>query len=850
MVKKKDKKSLKNIAYLVSRNKTKQEILKVIFPNGLEVGLEDGQFHNGAKVNGNLQVTGIINADDVRIKGSSIGVFSFEPPSISLDASSAGRVSTFPATAFTKISPPTNSVSFGGHNTGRTPNNTSYEIVSADVTAICDNSSGTTLTASLSGASAEGDDSYIINLKNASSTTILQLTVSKAGGDAKLLATDIAINATGAELVTTIVVTIPIKTNTATVNKSFTVLKNIAGATGTTGKNAVSINISPSVIPVNTSVSGGAPNGLATASSQRTGVGASSGQAHDIYQNMIPPTVFSKASALESVTPLVYDGFVSGSFIFPGASKFFIQGHQITASLDTGTVVSASCTAFPANGTDDFGITGSIGSYPIFNLQFQDDSNDAKMSITFLSEHATSTTDFNHVKLDVPISVTTAAGDSQSNIIRSFYVQKAPQPEDPTDGTDGSDGTDAVSPPSFSISPSIIPIETSVTGGTPNGIDTSVVAGVGASSGQAKDIYQHDIPSTSFVMADGFIGSSQLTYDGFVSGSAFAGAVDKFRIQGHQITASLDTGTVVSASCTAFPSDGTLDFGITGSISNYPIFNLQVEDVGNDVKMSLSFLSEHATSTTDFNSVKIDVPFATRLNNNIVRSFTVQKQKRAADGTDGTDGSDSGGAIIQVKNSAAMNNIDGGSTTYSASSFNITNLATEVVNVGSDLAQADSVKTSNNTIDDSTGTNDSVRGSASTTYKFDITVVLTFGTSHADLVFNRGVTQARIGGNCYLVHATDVDQSSHGSTSLTYGTEASNPQPWQATYESAGFLPTSGAGITLSWSEVVTTSSSATFFWLRVDYAALTDFHDTSNADVALPTISIFSANMTATKIS
>ena len=72
MVKKRDKKSLKNIAYLVSRNKTKQEILKVIFPNGLEVGLEDGQFHTGAKVNGNMQVTGIINADDVRIQGESV----------------------------------------------------------------------------------------------------------------------------------------------------------------------------------------------------------------------------------------------------------------------------------------------------------------------------------------------------------------------------------------------------------------------------------------------------------------------------------------------------------------------------------------------------------------------------------------------------------------------------------------------------------------------------------------------------------------------------------------------------------------------------------------------------------
>ena len=70
---KKKKKHLKNIAYLVSRNQTKQEIIKVIFPNGLEVGLPDSQFNNGFKVNGNAQVAGILNASDIRINGTSLG---------------------------------------------------------------------------------------------------------------------------------------------------------------------------------------------------------------------------------------------------------------------------------------------------------------------------------------------------------------------------------------------------------------------------------------------------------------------------------------------------------------------------------------------------------------------------------------------------------------------------------------------------------------------------------------------------------------------------------------------------------------------------------------------------------
>ena len=61
---------LKNKAMLVVRNETQQEVTNVIFPNGLTVGTID--FTNGAKVHGNVQVAGILNAQGVRVNGNEI----------------------------------------------------------------------------------------------------------------------------------------------------------------------------------------------------------------------------------------------------------------------------------------------------------------------------------------------------------------------------------------------------------------------------------------------------------------------------------------------------------------------------------------------------------------------------------------------------------------------------------------------------------------------------------------------------------------------------------------------------------------------------------------------------------
>lgn len=613
---KKNVKHLKNIAYLVSRNKTKQEILKVIFPNGLEVGLPNGKFRNGAKVNGDMQIVGTLNAKDIRVDGVSLSNtnISFEPPVISMDATVGGRVPSPPATAFTKVFiDSTTTFTWAGHNAGRTVTlNNSYEIVSANITGICDNSSGTTLTATTSSLSGEGDVSYVVDLKNSSAATIMRFSVTKDGGDAKLLVTSVGEHATGTEDWTTAIVTVPIVTASGTSNKTFTVQKNLPGSAGDDGKNAVGAAITPSIIPVPTSVTGGTPNGLA--SLEVDGVGAAAGQTTDIYLNDIPSTAFVRADVFESVTPLIYDGFVAGSATYPDAGKFFIQGHQITASLDTGTAVSASCPAHPSNGTDDFNITGSIGSYPIFNLAVTDDGNNAKMALTFLSEHATSTTDYNSIKLDIPFAVKTAAGDAQNNIIRSFNIQKQLSPEDPTDGSDGSSGSDGADGVSVDLTRSLIPVDTDDTGGA---LD------------DGGDLADADISDQAFTKIDVNAGTTNVTFAGHnESGNPSS---NTYKIVSDSMTAVTDNGTSLTESNSASEGDASYDVTFANSGTRLTI---AVSSDSSDAKLKVSSLSEHEDgSSTDFKNIKVDVPIKVTSaagTQTVTRTFTVQKIRQGA----------------------------------------------------------------------------------------------------------------------------------------------------------------------------------------------------------------------------
>ena len=113
--------SLKNKAMLVIRNITKQEVTNVVFPNGLTVGTDD--LLNGAKIHGNVQVKGIVNAEGLRVDGVPFtgaggfpflfldvnsNVFAFDnaadtassPASITLTALQISGSSTLPESAF------------------------------------------------------------------------------------------------------------------------------------------------------------------------------------------------------------------------------------------------------------------------------------------------------------------------------------------------------------------------------------------------------------------------------------------------------------------------------------------------------------------------------------------------------------------------------------------------------------------------------------------------------------------------------------------------------------------------------------------------------------------------------
>jgi hypothetical protein len=97
--KKPGKEALKNKAMLVVRNITKQEVTNVIFPNGLTVGTID--LKNGAKIHGNVQVAGVLNASDVRVDGlpitGSMGLTAFinvTPANVTFPADFNGNIDT------------------------------------------------------------------------------------------------------------------------------------------------------------------------------------------------------------------------------------------------------------------------------------------------------------------------------------------------------------------------------------------------------------------------------------------------------------------------------------------------------------------------------------------------------------------------------------------------------------------------------------------------------------------------------------------------------------------------------------------------------------------------------------
>ena len=131
------KEALKNKAMLVVRNITEQEVTNVIFPNGLTVGTVD--LKNGAKIHGNVQVAGTLNAQDLRINGTSI---SEGPGAKFLLFSSTSPFFAFPESSSTSPSPDPIVLSVLQASQSSTIPGTGFQVSGSD---------GSNLTGSLSG---------------------------------------------------------------------------------------------------------------------------------------------------------------------------------------------------------------------------------------------------------------------------------------------------------------------------------------------------------------------------------------------------------------------------------------------------------------------------------------------------------------------------------------------------------------------------------------------------------------------------------------------------------------------------------------------------------------------------
>ena len=161
------KEALKNKAMLVVRNVTKQEVTNVIFPNGLTVGTVD--LKNGAKIHGNVQVAGTLNAQDLRINGTTVGGGDF------LLFETSSPYFAFPTTDSTTPSPDPIVLSVLQVSQSSTIPGNAFQVSGSD---------GTNLTGSLSGDSlvetSPGNASRFVNLSydNSSMRSLFPLTAS------------------------------------------------------------------------------------------------------------------------------------------------------------------------------------------------------------------------------------------------------------------------------------------------------------------------------------------------------------------------------------------------------------------------------------------------------------------------------------------------------------------------------------------------------------------------------------------------------------------------------------------------------------------------------------------------
>ena len=605
---KKTKKSLKNTAYFVVRNQTKQEIVNVIFPNGLEVGTDNDAFKNGAKVHGNVQVRGTLNATDIKIAGTSVAgggtsIF-FEPPVISMPSTTAGRVPSPPATSFTQVSISSSTTfTWGGHNSGRlVSDNTSYEIVSAGITGICDNSSATTLTATITDAAAEGDESYTIDLKNSGATTILRFTATKVSDNAKLLVTVVAEHATGTEDWTTALITVPIKTSSSTTNKVFTVEKNIPGVD--------------------------ADDAFTIFSSQAGQIIAGTVASNAAVTDNAADFVLIKGQRAN--TTIVFNGSTSGAE-GTTADRFALDVE--TDSKVTGKSYATDGSERNVRSTWNSGGTyielrdNSTSGAIIAKLTVSDTGNDAKLLLSAFATQCNSK-NLQSIHIDVPVDVFVNSAAVTGYPI-SLTISKNIPGAAGAAGDDGDDGAAGASTPDFSFTNPVITVDTDDTGGA---LD------------DGGDLASADISSQAFTKADVNAGTTNVTFAGHGLASASLAANNTYRLITNAITAVTDNGTNVASSITTSSLSGVGDETYDIFLNNAAggaVINLDITADSSDLKIKVDALTEHETGTDDYNSIKISIPLRMQTaagTQTITRVLTVQKIKKGTTGSTGAGG--------------------------------------------------------------------------------------------------------------------------------------------------------------------------------------------------------------------
>lgn len=241
-------------------------VVKTIFPNTLQVGLQNDLFNS--TISGSIHHTR--QGLSYLVAGENVTIVSGSNGQITISAAAASGVAT-PDVAFTRSVVPVDTddtggalddgndlsdddisdqaftkldvnvgatnVTFAGHNESGNPSNNTYKVVSDSITAFTDN--GTELTEANS--ASEGDGSYNITFAN-SGRIRLALALTTDSSDAKFRVSTLSEHEDGSGTdFNSIVINVPIKVTTAagtqTITRSFTVQKIKKGTTGTSGSN-------------------------------------------------------------------------------------------------------------------------------------------------------------------------------------------------------------------------------------------------------------------------------------------------------------------------------------------------------------------------------------------------------------------------------------------------------------------------------------------------------------------------------------------------------------------------------------------------------------------------------------